>query len=133
MGDHLTHLYLSQNRISTFPAELCTLGRLTTLDLSQNLLTAVPEKVGSMGGLAHLDLGYNQIAALPDSIAGISGMQILYLDDNQLPYIPRSLIAMLPQLENFKIEPNAGFDIPEDARKGGIKTVVAYLQKIARS
>ena len=96
-------------------------------------LTFTPSQVGQLKGLAHLDLGYNQIKALPEGLASIQAMRILYVNDNLLPYIPNAIVLMLSKLDNFKIEPNPGFDVPEDARKAGLVAVTNYLKKVARS
>merc|ERR1712146_388145 len=103
-----------------------------TLDLSQNIVKGLPSEMGQLKGLAHLDLGYNQIKSLPDSIATIATMKILYVNDNSLPYIPNAVVGLLAKLENFKIEPNPGFDIPEDARKAGLAAVTQYLKRVAK-
>lgn len=85
-----------------------------------------------MASLAHVDLGYNQIESLPDTLAQLPTLKILYLNDNKLPYLANSLIGVLPNLDGFKIEPNL-FDIPEEARKEGIKAVQGFLKRIAKS
>lgn len=92
----------------------------------------LPDEVGQLRGLAHMDLGYNQVKSLPDSLIGMTALKVFYINDNELPYIPNAVVAMLGKLDNFKIEPN-NFDVPEEARKGGLKAVCNFLKHIAKS
>ena len=65
----LKHLYLSDNELTFFPADLFPyLTSLTHLDLSSNLFVAVPSALGMLHNLLSLSLADNLI----DSVVGIN-------------------------------------------------------------
>ncbi|KAF8159533.1 leucine-rich protein [Crassisporium funariophilum] len=75
----LKHLFLPDNSLTFFPAELLpNFTSLTHLDLSSNLLVSVPPGLGSLTNLASLNLSDNLI----DSVLGIylNLGQVLYLN-----------------------------------------------------
>ncbi|KAM3927281.1 platelet glycoprotein Ib alpha chain [Leptodactylus fuscus] len=142
----LTTLQLSNNRITTIPANAFTgLKKLTRLELQHNYIQSLDEEVfEDLQAVIHLDLSYNQLTQLPDRLlSNVVNLEKLYLSWNKLTKIPNDFFDGLEltyvYLENndwrcdcdmmyFKtwLEDNEGtvYEISKDGPTANLKSVV---------
>ncbi|XP_065848143.1 LRR repeats and ubiquitin-like domain-containing protein At2g30105 [Euphorbia lathyris] len=123
---HLTVLSLSQNDLTTLPAELSNLTFLTQLDVSRNKLNSIPFEIGnlsrlevlkannnristipkSMGtcySLVEVDLSSNHLIQLPDSLELLHNLRALHLGNNGLTSLPRTLLKKCVRLSTLDL------------------------------
>jgi hypothetical protein len=93
----LTSLYgldLSENPITNFPAEICSLGlyKLLFLNFSFALLESLPKEIGLLKNLREFFLTYNNITELPTEFC-LLGDTTMYLSlaYNKLKTLPREI------------------------------------------
>ncbi|XP_034249141.1 leucine-rich repeat protein soc-2-like isoform X2 [Thrips palmi] len=84
----LTHMDLSNCKISTLPEALSDLVALQCLQASNNLLTCLPSSIGQLKSLSRLVLPQNLLTTLPDSFAELRSLEFLNLSHNQLQAVP---------------------------------------------
>ncbi|XP_075062506.1 uncharacterized protein LOC142151094 [Mixophyes fleayi] len=87
----LTHLVLSNNRISTIPATaFAGLKKLKSLELQKNEIDHLPKEVfKDVPLLTQLDLSYNKLWIIPDQlISSLDHLEKFYLTGNKLTEIP---------------------------------------------
>lgn len=65
LAAYLVHLNLSENRLTSFFAELCDLVLLETLDLHNNVIESIPPEIEQLSKLQHLDMRNNRLTSLP--------------------------------------------------------------------
>lgn len=61
----LTHIYVGNNKLSTFPEELGQLNGLEVLCAPCNFITDIPPALSSLKRLTQLNLSRNQIKEVP--------------------------------------------------------------------
>lgn len=61
----LTHIYMDNNKLSTFPAELCELKGLEVLCAPRNSITDIPSALTELKRLIQLNLSRNRIKNVP--------------------------------------------------------------------
>lgn len=61
----LTHIYLGNNKLSSFPEELSHLKNLEVLCAPSNFITEIPPALSALKRLTQLDLSHNQIKNVP--------------------------------------------------------------------
>ncbi|KAG8565015.1 hypothetical protein GDO81_012667 [Engystomops pustulosus] len=79
-----TVLDLSCNKLTTLPADFCSLVHIVKLDLSKNQLVQLPTEFGRLVNLQHLDLLQNRLKTLPVTFAQLRSLKWLDLKDNPL-------------------------------------------------
>lgn len=113
--DNLTNLSIlnlqnnpRNSRLSTLPAGLFDqLTNLTRLNLSGNIIETLPAGVfDRLTKLTHLNLSRNILVALPDSFANLAALEELSLSDNRLSALPSSLVGKLPTLKALAVHFN---------------------------
>jgi Leucine-rich repeat (LRR) protein len=68
---------LSNNQVSSFPIELCSLDQLRKLDLSFNSFKHLPSAIGQMTSLIELRLEQTGLRELPVEIGSLQSLVIL--------------------------------------------------------
>lgn len=63
--DKLTHIYMGNNKLSTFPEELSQLKSLEVLCAPCNFITEIPHALSALKRLTQLNLSRNQIKNVP--------------------------------------------------------------------
>ncbi|VVC34883.1 Hypothetical protein CINCED_3A019989 [Cinara cedri] len=130
----LTHIYLGNNKLSSFPEELTqliglevlcapcnfithippalsTLKRLTQLNLSRNMIKNVPSEIVNMQSLWLLDLSHNEIETLPEIYPEQLYLGEIYLNGNRLICVPDNL-ARLKNIEYLSLTHNNLLYVP---------------------
>ncbi|VVC45325.1 Leucine-rich repeat,Leucine-rich repeat domain, L domain-like,Leucine-rich repeat, typical subtype [Cinara cedri] len=80
----VTHLDLSNNKISSTDNVFSSLTSLVKLDLSNNQIKSVAGDIGSLQKLAHLSLANNKIKDLPKGVSKLKQLKHLNLSNNPL-------------------------------------------------
>lgn len=84
----LTHLDLSNAKLSALPEALCDLTALTFFQASNNQLTCLPSSFGQLKNLHELILSHNKLSSLPLGFADLCLLEVLNLSHNELQYVP---------------------------------------------
>lgn len=84
----LKTLAIDSNKLSSLPAELCTLNDLQSLSAAKNSLTALPDALGALGKLKTLNLSHNSLSSLPESMCAMVSLQTLDCSANKLQALP---------------------------------------------
>lgn len=108
----MTHLDLSNNRLSELPESISLLRDLEYLNLANNNLISLPqESLAKLKKLRHVNLSGNQLLFFPSFILDIPTVQYLYLQKNEIVNIPKE-IKDLKQLKILYIGDNNISNIP---------------------
>ncbi|WLQ15536.1 hypothetical protein O5O45_06335 [Hahella aquimaris] len=133
--EHVTVLFLNDNKLTDLPSSLTNLTNLKKLYLFKNEFTEIPEvvfelpglekmsitfnrishisdKINNLSSLKSLDLGVNELATLPKSLAGLARLKYLNLEANRFATIPAS-IATLPNVEYLSFAENRLEAVPD--------------------
>jgi Leucine-rich repeat (LRR) protein len=84
----LKRLALSNEFLSSLPAEVFELVQLESLDLQGNQLTQVPEAITRLQNLTYLILSDNQLTQVPEAITRLQNLTRLYLEGNPIELPP---------------------------------------------
>lgn len=95
----LREIYLKQNQLEVFPAELCVLTNLEIIDLDENKLAVIPEEIGNLKRLQKFYLAYNSLPVLPEALGHCSQLSVLDLSYNRLHSIPHTLAELVGMTE----------------------------------
>ncbi|KAJ8984995.1 hypothetical protein NQ317_016906 [Molorchus minor] len=106
VGDYLTELNLSINRLEELPEFITELKKLKFLDVSKNLLTGLPDSFDSMVSLRELILSNNKLTRIPKCIFGMVGLEILLLNDNSINEIDIDGLQNLRRLATLSMSNN---------------------------
>lgn len=111
LADSLEVLDLSNNRLSSLPAELAQMTKLKIVFASNNLFQSLPEVLGQCLNLEMIGFKANQIrqvsaAALPPQL------RWLILTDNQIERLPDELGAR-PRLQKLALAGNRLSQLPQ--------------------
>lgn len=106
-ADSLTVIHLEKNEISTLPGEITEMTRLEYLYLNENKLTALPQGLDKMPSLLYFHAQKNQIETLPQQIGLLTKLLSLNLSENKISgSIPASLVN-LTELKYLYLSDNA--------------------------
>ena len=75
---------LSNNKLKTFPKEICSLPHIDAVDMSGNSITSLPEDVGDLHAI-ELNMNRNRLNSLPDSLSKCKRLKVLRIEENCLP------------------------------------------------
>uniref|UniRef100_A0A8C3W693 Nephrocan n=1 Tax=Catagonus wagneri TaxID=51154 RepID=A0A8C3W693_9CETA len=108
--ENLSHLYLSENSLSSFDgAQL--LANLTTLELSQNQLQMLPLRLPAR--LQKLDISNNLIQKVTvQDFQDLRDLKHLFLDNNIVSLFEAGALQKCTQLSNLALEQNLLLSIP---------------------
>ena len=101
----LTTVVLSNNRLSTLPAEFGTLMTLRHVSLDVNAFTVFPEALLALTRLETLSLAHNKLRAVPREIGTLTALRELVLFANDLRRLPDE-ITTLEHLAHLDVQCN---------------------------
>ncbi|XP_060695715.1 leucine-rich repeat-containing protein 10 [Hemiscyllium ocellatum] len=112
----LLKLYLSNNNLSSLPAELQLLGRLQILALDFNRFRELPAAVCRLRQLSILYLGNNSLCDLPAELGALADLKTLWIECNCFERVPQ-VVAELRQLRVLHAGCNQLGELPRELRR----------------
>ncbi|KAM9754547.1 leucine-rich repeat-containing protein 10 [Menidia menidia] len=113
--DELVKLYLSDNNLSSLPAELQGLRKLQLLALDFNCFEELPAAVCKLPQLNILYLGNNRLYHLPRELRELRELNTLWLETNCFTEFPE-VICELPNLKTLHLGYNQICSLPEELK-----------------
>lgn len=111
--DELVKLYLSDNNLSSLPAELQGLKKLQLLALDFNCFEELPAAVCRLPQLSILYLGNNRLYSLPGELRELKDLNTLWLETNCFTVFPQ-VICELPNLKTLHLGYNRIQSLPKE-------------------
>lgn len=105
-------LDLSSRQLRRLPIAACIFHELVKLYLSDNNLSSLPAELQGLRKLQLLALDFNCLEELPPAVCRLPQLSILYLGNNRLHRLPREL-RDLRELTTLWLETNCFTDFPE--------------------
>ncbi|KAM6341344.1 leucine-rich repeat and calponin homology domain-containing protein 1 [Podargus strigoides] len=103
--------YLSKNRLTEVPMELCHFVSLETLNLYHNCIKIIPDAIVNLQMLTYLNLSRNQLSSLPACLCGLP-LKVLIASNNKLGSLPEE-IGQLKQLMELDVSCNEITALPQ--------------------
>ncbi|XP_069577872.1 leucine-rich repeat-containing protein 10 [Brachyistius frenatus] len=114
--DELVKLYLSDNNLSSLPAELQGLKKLQLLALDFNCFEELPAAVCRLPQLNILYLGNNRLYRLPRELRELKELSTLWLETNCFTVFPE-VICELPNLKTLHLGYNQIQSLPKELQR----------------
>ncbi|XP_038561209.1 leucine-rich repeat-containing protein 10 [Micropterus salmoides] len=114
--DELVKLYLSDNNLSSLPAELQGLKKLQLLALDFNCFEELPEAVCRLPQLSILYLGNNRLYRLPRELTELKELNTLWLETNCFTVFPE-VICELSNLKTLHLGYNQIWSLPKELKR----------------
>uniref|UniRef100_A0A3Q3ECN8 Leucine rich repeat containing 10 n=1 Tax=Labrus bergylta TaxID=56723 RepID=A0A3Q3ECN8_9LABR len=111
--DELVKLYLSDNNLSSLPAELQGLKKLQLLALDFNHFEELPAAVCKLTQLSILYLGNNRLYSLPRELGELKDLNTLWLEMNCFTAFP-NVVCDLPNLKTLHLGYNQIQSLPKE-------------------
>ncbi|XP_008285334.1 leucine-rich repeat-containing protein 10 [Stegastes partitus] len=111
--DELVKLYLSDNNLSSLPAELQGLKKLQLLALDFNCFEELPAAVCRLPQLTILYLGNNRLYRLPRELRQLKELSTLWLETNCFTVFPK-VVCELSNLKTLHLGYNQIRSIPQE-------------------
>ncbi|XP_072241279.1 leucine-rich repeat-containing protein 10 [Leuresthes tenuis] len=105
-------LDLSSRQLRRLPVAACAFDELVKLYLSDNNLSSLPAELQGLRKLQLLALDFNCFEELPAAVCRLPQLSILYLGNNRLCHLPREL-GELKELNTLWLETNCFTDFPD--------------------
>lgn len=105
-------LDLSSRQLRRLPVAACVFGELVKLYLSDNNLSSLPAELQGLKKLQLLALDFNCFEELPATVCKLPQLNILYLGNNRLCHLPREL-KELKELNTLWLETNCFTVFPD--------------------
>ncbi|KAM3610012.1 uncharacterized protein V6R79_023851 [Siganus canaliculatus] len=109
----LVKLYLSDNNLSTLPAELQGLRKLQLLALDFNCFEELPAAVCRLPQLSILYLGNNKLYHLPRELSDLKELNTLWLETNCFTVFPK-VVCELSNLKTLHLGYNHIKSLPQE-------------------
>lgn len=114
LGNSLTRLYLTGNKLLSLPPEIKELSNLVELYLNHNQLTSLPNEIWHLKSLQILDLSQNPLGQLPPQIENLAdSLTQLCLTETKLLALPTE-IGKLHNLTKLQLNNNKLTEIPNE-------------------
>jgi Leucine-rich repeat (LRR) protein len=110
--EHLQHLSLNYNRLTSIPCNIRQLPNLISLVVSDNQITSLPDDLFTLGQLQRLSLSSNRLTSISSEIQRLKSLETLLVAHNQLTSLPDSLGELL-SLRNLSIQGNPFHAVPD--------------------
>ncbi|TKF33342.1 leucine-rich repeat-containing protein kinase family protein [Enterovibrio norvegicus] len=114
LADSLEILDLSNNQLSTLPAEIAHLHKLKIFFASNNRFNTMPEVLGNCPELEMIGFKANQIVHVPEN-ALPPKLRWLILTDNRIETLPDSL-GLRPRMQKLALAGNRLTSLPQTMR-----------------
>ncbi|KAI5797935.1 hypothetical protein DFH27DRAFT_591462 [Peziza echinospora] len=102
----LVSLKMSNNQLTSLPANFTKFKSLRSLHLSSNCLTVFPQFICSLSTLVDLDISFNAIQTLPAEIGQLCAMERLMATNNRLSGSLPATFANLSSLKELDVRYN---------------------------
>lgn len=112
----LVKLYLSDNNLSSLPAELQGLKKLQLLALDFNCFEELPAAVCRLPQLSILYLGNNRLYRLPRELRELKELSTLWLETNCFTVFPK-VVCELSNLKTLHLGYNQIRSLPKEFRR----------------
>lgn len=112
----LVKLYLSDNNLSSLPAELQGLKKLQLLALDFNCFEELPAAVCRLPQLSILYLGNNRLWRLPTELGELKELSTLWLETNCFTLFPK-VVCELSNLKTLHLGYNQIRSLPKELRR----------------
>ncbi len=130
-------LFLFNNLVGPFPADLDKLTHLEVLELAGNGLTgSIPPELGSLGNLTRLNLDLNHLTgSIPPELGSLTSLEWLYLGANNLSGSIPPELGSLANLTKMGLSSNelTGSIPPELGRLTSIETLWLAVNELTGS
>ncbi|XP_032240848.1 E3 ubiquitin-protein ligase LRSAM1 isoform X2 [Nematostella vectensis] len=124
-------LVLSNNRLTSLPADLDELRSLQVLDVANNKLKSLPKAIGGLSSLQTLDVQGNNLQSLPLEIGNLKLLRSLNVSNNpKLDALPASL-AYCRLLEEITLDMDKISVPPKEITQQGVAAILKYLCQCA--
>uniref|UniRef100_A0A665UN51 Disease resistance R13L4/SHOC-2-like LRR domain-containing protein n=1 Tax=Echeneis naucrates TaxID=173247 RepID=A0A665UN51_ECHNA len=114
--DELVKLYLSDNNLSTLPAELEGLKKLQLLALDFNCFEELPAAICRLPQLSTLYLGNNRFYHLPGELSQLKELSTLWLEANCFTVFPK-VVCELSNLKTLHLGYNQIQSLPKELKQ----------------
>jgi Leucine-rich repeat (LRR) protein len=128
--DKIVRLVLDENRMDTFPAELCDLfPNVQSIFLWNNEICTLSRKIGNLTNLGWLNIARNNLTALPLTMTRLIRLESLDLRSN--PQLPEKFQIYVAGVQHVQQQLHLLVTYFELARRSA--TVLVGLAKLKRS
>lgn len=112
-SDNISKLDLSNQNLTSIPAEVFSLKNLKTLKLSNNNISVIPREITKLRRLEKLDLSNNKLSNFYAKVCQLPKLKVLNLNNNYLKTIPKQ-IKDLNELRVLSIANNELTSLPKE-------------------
>ena len=111
---NLQILILTDNALTSLPADIGELTELRVLEASNNQLSSLPASLAQLTKLKTVDLSRNCLSDVSLALSGCSSLTVLNLADNELSGSLSLPLQTIPNLQELVLSDNELTELPED-------------------